>query len=538
MKKCAIILLIALLLAACTPAGGGGEQPRGTLRWSLEGISDLTALDPARSVDYQSNIVVGLVFGGLVRLDEQLQVQPDGAVDWEVSRDGTVYTFRLRDNLAFGDGTPVTAEDFVFSLTRAIAPGTGTTFAAEFFKHIVGATALARGESTALAGVRAVDDRRLEITLDSPQAYFLSQLTYSPGFAVPRSLVESGADWEAKAFGSGPFRVREWRRGAQIALEANPHYWQGSPGIAGIDLFFIPDAGAAVDRYQAGELDLVGSLQSSLPVARLGEWRGKPDLRSAAAPVVRYIGFNNARPPFNNAAVRQAFALAVDKNSLAEQVLAGSVVPASRILPAGFPAADLPLDPLSFDPVGARSALGLTGFVSGGDLPPVTFTFADEGDNRAIADALRSDWADTLGVDVRLEPLPLDQFIDRLDATVADPAGGMDFYLSIWGADYPDPQNFLSLQLRTGSPFNNGHWSNPEFDTLTSEADRLSGPDQVGRRMQLYNQAERIAVREVGWLPLFHPEVNVLVRPTLSGLFFTPQGYIAPDWSEVRIAAR
>jgi ABC-type transport system substrate-binding protein len=540
MQRLTILFCLLIALSACTAAPAPPQaEPGGTLRWSLDGISDLTSLDPARSVDYQSTIVRGLIFGGLVRLDDDLDVVPDAAERWTVSDDKLRYTFQLREDLRFGDGTLITADDVVYSLTRAIAPATGSPFATAYLNGIVGANELAAGTTTTLAGVEALNAREVAITLTSPQAYFLAQLSYSPSFIVPRSLVESGPDWPERAYGSGPFRVHEWQRGQRIVLVANEHYWQGRPGIDLIEFPFYTDVNQALDRFLQGELDLVGNLQSGIPAARLGELRSNIALRTTSVPVVRYVGFNNLRPPFDNMFVRQAFAQAVDKTTLTQQVLNGAAAPATRILPPAFPGTQQAVEALTFDPVGARSALGLAGYLSGSSLPPVIFSYPIEGDNQRVAEALQNYWRDTLGVAVVLEPLPLGEFVDRLDATTLDPTdpASLQFYMSTWGADYFDPHNFLSLQLRSDSPFNNGQWRNPDFDALTVRADQLSAANEAQERIQLYNEAEQIALREVGWLPLFYPQVNVLLSPQIDGVEFTPGGIIADDWSDVRITS-
>jgi oligopeptide transport system substrate-binding protein len=288
-------------------------------------------------------------------------------------------------------------------------------------------------------------------------------------------------------------------------------------------------------------VDIMGSLQAGVPAQRLAEVDGQPGFQRVSAPVVRYIGFNNALPPFNNVFVRQAFAQAVDKDDLARKVLGGAAVAADRILPEGFPGTQLPVEPLRFDPVnGARASLGLAGYQSGAELPPITLTYeSSDADLEQAAQALRANWRDTLGVDVRLEPVPRDELIARLDAMIVDPgdeATAMQLYLSIWGADYPDPQNFISLQLRSDSPYNNGHWANARFDELTAQADQMSADSQA-ERLELYRDAEQIAVSEVGWLPLYSPQAVLVIRPSVKGLVATttPQGIIASDWARVRV---
>ncbi|NWF80888.1 MAG: peptide ABC transporter substrate-binding protein [Chloroflexi bacterium] len=538
-----LLALLVPVLAACVELRPGpAAPPAGTLRWSLEGVSDITRLDPARLSGNQENIPIYLIFGGLVRLNERLEVVGDGAERWSISRDGTVYTFHLRPNLKYGDGTPVVAEHVAAALARTLAPATGTDFALTFLENVIGARAVRAGTATSLEGVRALDERTLEIRLDSPRGYFLSQLTYALNYLVPPGKIEAAGDaWLDSAFGTGPFRVREHVAGQRLVLEGNPHYWAGPPGVELVEFRFFPNTNSAFDAYQAGEVDVMGSVQAGVPAPRLAETRNHPDFQTISTPVARYIGFNNTVPPFDNMYVRQAFAQAVDKDRLVAQVLGGSATPARRILPAGFAGTSEAIAPLAFDPVGARAALGLAGYVSGASLPPVTLTFeSGDADLGRVAEALQRNWREILGIEVQLEPVPRQTLIDRLDAMIIDPrdpATRMQLYISVWGADYPDPQNFISLQLRSGSPYNNGHWQHARFDALVDEADRMSGQGQQRERFQRYRDAEQIAISEVGWLPLYNPLVTLAIRPTVRGLAPTvsPQGIIAADWTRVRI---
>lgn len=541
-----IALLIVLLLSGCTqPPTPGSAAPSGTLRWSLAGVNEIARLDPARLGSNQENIPIYLIFGGLVRLNERLEIVGEGAERWTVSPDGMLYTFTLRPNLRYGDGSAVTAQHFADALARTVAPATGTNFALTFLENVVGVREVAAGTASSLAGVEAPDERTLRIRLDSPRGYFLSQLSYALTYLVPPGQIETaGTAWVGRAFGSGPFRVKAYEPGVRLLLEGNPHYWAGPPGIAEIELKLYPSTDAAFTAYQLGEVDVMGSVQAGAPTERLNEIAVGTGFLTLSAPTVRYLGFNNTLPPFSNLFVRQAFAQAVDKRALVEQVFAGSVVAAERILPEGFPGSQLAIEPLRFDPVGARAALGLAGFVSGGELPPLSLTY-DQGDAdlARVALVLQRSWRETLGTEVRLEPVSTQELISRLDAMIVnprDPTTALQIYLSVWTADYPDPQNFISLQLHSQSPFNNGRWTNARFDELISQADALSG-DAPGRRerLELYREAEQIAVSEVGWLPLYNPQATLAVRPNVRGLVATaaPQGIIALDWTQVRVDA-
>lgn len=521
--------------APAPTAATGGTAPADTLRWPVEGLSELTSLDPAKPGDAPNNIVIGLIFAGLVRLGPDLEVQPDGAASWKVSEDGKVYTFTIRDGLKFGDGTPVSANDFAYSINRALSPDIGAFAASAHFGHIVGAQEVIDGKAKAAAGVKAIDAKTLEVTLDAPIAYFLALLTYADTSVVPQKLIESGANWQEQAYGTGPFKVKEWKHGQSIVLEANPNYWQGRPGIAYVQMPFTKDSETAYQLYQTGELDIQGSGQNPVPAAHIPDVQSLPDFKSAAQLTTRYIGFNHLKPPFDNLAVRRAFALAIDKPTLANQVLAGGVVPADRILPTGLVGTQLPIKPLAFDAAAAKDALAQAGFANGQGLPEITLAYGQEGDNETVVQALQSMWEQNLGVKVKLQSFELATFSKNLDTTYYTPTEGLQFYYSVWGADYPDPQNFLSQLLRSGNPNNNGHFSDPQFDQLVDEADRLGDRTQIERRLQLYNQAEQIAIDQVAWAPLFYPKLNILLRPRVTGIVLTPQGLIIPDWSKVEL---
>ena len=517
----------ATVVATALPPG-----PQDSLRWSLEGVDTLASLDPAEPVNTASNTVIGLVFSGLIRLDEHLEVQPDGAERWTVSDDGLVYTFFLRDDLRFADGTAVTANDFKYSINRALAPETASYGAPFQLGEIAGALDVVEGRATMASGVQVLDQHVLEIRLHKPQAHFLAQLAYPYTFVVPQSLVESSADWEQNAFGTGPYKVRSWTPGQSIVLEANEHYWRGQPGLSTVEFFFYPQSEQAVQDYLAGKLDVMGGQQTPIPANYLETVQHLPDFKTSAALVTRYIGFNNQRQPFDDPAVRQAFAVVTDKQTLVETVLAGAAEPAQRILPTGLLGTELPLRPLAYDPAQAQQLLSTAGYANGS--PAIELAYGKEGDNQRVAEYLGSQWSEQLGVEINVQGYDINTFVELLNTTYFTPAEGLQMYLSVWGADYPDPHNFLSQQLRSQAPNNNGHFSNADFDRLVDRADRLDKPEELDQRLQLYNNAEQIAVDQVGWLPLYYPTFNTLIRADLEGLVVTPIGIVVPDWTKLR----
>jgi len=529
-----LLLVLLLLVAACTaPSGGSPTSGTQKLIWSIEGVNELPGLDPANPQNAQSVLAINMIFGGLVKLDAQLNVVGDGAEKWVVSEDGKTYTFTIRPNLKFADGTAVTAKDFADSINRALQPETASYGASFQLQHVVGAADVAAGKAKEASGIKVVDDHTLAITTDTAVPYFLAQLTYPVTFVVPLKLIqEKGTSWTDTAYGTGPFRVKEWQHNQKLILEPNPYYWAGVPGVGQIELPFEQDSETAYQLYRTGDLDIMGSQQNPVPSARIPEVSSSPDFHNVASFAVRFVGFNNTLPPFDNVNVRRAFAMAVDKVTLAEKVLNGAVGPTDRILPPGFPGSQYPITGLAFDPNAAKAELAKAGFDASKPLPSVTLTYGSEGDNERVATFLQQQWKENLGVDVTLQPLELATFSKNLDTTFLTPDKGLQFYLSIWGADYPDPQNFVTQQLLTSSPNNNGHWSDPKFDEIGKQADTFTGPTE--ERFKLYNQVEQIAVDGVGWLPLFTPRFSVLIKPYVSGIVPTGQGLIVPDWSAVR----
>lgn len=523
-KRLLLLFVLSLALMVMPAAAQGGS----TLTWSIEGISDLPSLDPAKASDSQGFTVIGLIYGGLVRLDGDLNVVPDLAEGWTVSDDGLTYTFTLRSDARFSDGSPVTPDDVIWSLVHAMDPNTGGWTGPYYLYNIVGAQDVIDGNSMELTGASAPDDHTVVLQVQQPSAYFLSQLTFGSAKIVSKAAAEADpTGWEAMPLSSGPFMVQEWNHGQNIILVPNRNYWQ-VPLVDTLTMPFIQDSETAYQLYRTGELDIMGSQQNGVPSVHIPEVESLPDFRQAASFVVRYVGFNNVTAPFSDFHVRRAFALAIDKDTLANQVLAGTVVPTDRILPLGIPSSELTVIGLHFDPAAAKAELDAAG-VTADDLGTIKLTYGVEGDNERVVTVLQSMWRENLGVDVQLEPLELTTFSARLNETYETPESGIQFYYSVWGADYPDPQNFISQQLRTGVGNNNGHYSNPVFDSLVDQADVMT--DDAAARMQLYNQAEQIAVTEAGWLPLYNPRLNVLVKPYVDGIVFSGQGLVIPDYS-------
>ncbi|MBI1257344.1 MAG: hypothetical protein GC204_07730 [Chloroflexi bacterium] len=529
-RRLAILLLVSLALMgliAVIPTAAQGSG--GTLTWSIEGVPDLPSLDPAKASDSQDFTVIGLIYGGLVRFDGDLHVVPDLASNWTVSDDALTYAFTLRDDATFSDGTPITADDVIWSLEHALDPSTGGWTGSYYLYNIKGAQDIIDGKTTTLSGASTPDSKTVVLELVQPSAYFLDQLTSGIVKIVEKSAaLADPTGWDQKPVSSGAFMVKEWNHGQNIILVPNPHYYE-VPQISTLTMPFIQDSETAYQLYRTGQLDIMGSQQNGVPAGHLAEVQSLPDFKQAASFATRYVGFDMVIPPFDNLHMRRAFALAIDKDTLANQVLAGAVAPTDRIIPPGIPSSELPITGLHFDAAAAKDELSQAG-VTADSLGSIKLTYGTEGDNERVVTVLQSMWQENLGVHVDLNPLELTTFSAGLNAMTENPETGYQMFFSIWGADYPDPQNFTQL-LHSDVAFNNGHYSNKQYDALLDQADVMTG-DLEGR-MKLYNQAEQIAVDEVGWLPLFNPKLNVLVAPYVKGIVFTGQGLVIPDYSKL-----
>lgn len=505
-----------------------GHASDGILRISDEGENDLPSIDPPspNAGDAQSNLVEGLIFGGLVRIDDKLHIQPNAASSWQISNGGKTYTFTLRKGLKFGDGTPISADDVVWSFNRAFSPDFASGAADYYLGHIVGGSDVTNKKAKTVKGIKAISSDKVQITLDQPEAVILYQLAYSVADIVPRHLIEKySKTWTEHAVGIGPFTVKQWKHGQEIDLAPNPYYWRGQPKLKGVIVEFVQSADTAYNLYRTKAVDVMGAIH--FPNNRLGEVKSTPDFHEVAQLFTEYLTPNEHKAPFNNVLVRRAFSYAFDRAALA-RVLNNRVLPASGILPPGMPGFNPQLKGQVFNPTLAKQLLAQAGYPGGKGLPKITLSVdGGDPDGPTKANLLREYWKQVLGVDVSTPTIEHGAYNDALTAR------NYQIAFIAWGADYPDPQNFLSLQLQSGTGNNNGDYRNPTFDRLTMQADIM--PVNSRERYELYRKAEQIAVNDAAWIVLDWAKADVLIRPSVHGLIVNALGLTAPNWATVTV---
>ncbi|MFZ1240938.1 MAG: ABC transporter substrate-binding protein, partial [Anaerolineae bacterium] len=426
-------------------------------------------LDPAAD-DGRDAWLIDQLFCGLVAEGPDMTIVPDIAADWQVEAAGRVYTFRLRRDVAWSDGAPVTAGDFAFAWRRALDPATAAPFA-RLLGDIAGAAALLAGETiqSDQLGVQVLDPFTLRVTLAEPVNSFLYVLAHRVAFAVPRhALAQHGRAWSAPAHlvSNGPFRLAAWQQGKALTLERNADYHAPATGrLAGnvgrVEVTLLTDWEEQAPLYEAGQLDVLAlhrlprTKAVHLHRRHTGEFSSVPDLR------VDYLAFDTRRPPFDDARVRRAFVLATDRAHLAAARLFGYDSPATGgFIPPNLPghAADTALP---YAPGQAQQLLAAAGYPGGQGLPLIELWGGESSSVWAsVSEYLAQQWQEVLGVRSQVRSVEAGQVIRFAGV------GGPHILFVGWRADFPDPDNFLRLapiSLQTG-------WRHAAYDDLVARA--------------------------------------------------------------------
>ena len=480
---------------------------------------DPATLDPHLVTDPASAGVIVEVFSGLVAFNADLQIVPDIAEAWSVE-EGVVYTFALRRNARFHNGRPVTAFDFKYSFERALSPKTGSLMASINLADIAGAREYMEGRAPEIRGIGVIDDFTIQIVLEAPNASFLARLTQPTAYVLHREAVENGGPewWRSDPDGTGAFRIAEYRRGGRLILERNFDFY-GEP--AKLDAVVMDLAGGqAMAMYENGEIDVTGvglfdldrvldprePLNSELLIAPPAFW-------------VSHIGFNTTAPPFDDPLFRQALNHAVDKELIAIEVLSGLVMPAYGPLPPGFPGYNSGLAGLRYDPDLARELLARSKYADPETRPLIVITVSGSGGTIGLdLEVALEMWRQTLGVEAEVQQVDSSTYLKALRDKE------FQAYTLRWFPDYPDPHAILDLMFHSQGGLNFGHFSHPAVDELVTVARR---EQDMGRRLNLYREAEFVIVEQAAWLPLFHAkERYYLVKPHVRG--YRPAPITAP----------
>jgi oligopeptide transport system substrate-binding protein len=556
----ALLSLLVILLGAC----GGGNSNTASARKAPpsqqvfiepeRGIQDLSTFDPALTFDVPSETAIQMVFTGLVSLDKNLVVRPQLASSWTVSPNGLTWTFHLKPNLKFSDGTPLTSMDVAYSLDRALQPAQRSSTAPTYLGLIKDADRLVKGQIRTIIGdsVLTPDPETVVILARQKATYFLNALTYPCSYVVEKKLIDKyGSKWTdhlQEGGGAGPFKVKEYTHNKRIVFVPNPNYYGPKPQLQQVIFPFYRDTDTAYKAYQAGQVDF--AIVPSQQVARV---RNQPEFHLIPQLWIRYYGMNYLVKPFDSINMRRAFALALNKDELAHAIWKDVPIPTNHIIPLGMPG----YNPNLRGPDNTVSTRGNAqlarqyfqkglqdeGLTSASQLPPITITYPSGNQDQAneIAAAIQM-WQNVLGVTVRGEAIDFNKMLDELSNTAGNPHG-LQMWAIGWVADYPDPQDWTTLQFDAGSPYNqvnygqnnsSDHLQQQATQKLLEVADTL--PDS-NARLQAYQNAEQQLVNDVAWLPITQVRNAYVLRPYVQGFVLNAQLQVPPDdWSQVYIS--
>jgi ABC-type transport system substrate-binding protein len=462
------------------------------------------------------------IFDGLVQYDPHtLQPVPALAESWEISGDGLVYTFHLRE-ARFHDRSRFTSHDVVNSLNRLAHPQEGIipgpTYAAPLIVgRIEGYAAIQADSAQALSGLREVDERTLEITLSAPNPAFLHALTMPPAAIIPLERAVNPTEFSRSPVGTGPFMVEEWAPQDHITLVRNPDYWGEPPALDRVIMRMIPDRSLMMAEFLVGNLDIVFVPSSeAAPIRADATFQGRVQDQSLLSTF--WLIPNLTRPPLDNLQVRQALAIAIDRQAIVAGVLQGQGVPAHGPLPPGLPAYDPNYNPFPYDPNRARELLAQAGFPDGIDVEFRTWT--DEPESPALTE-IQTQWA---AVGIRATFYQTDYQSYSGDIARCNMLIGVQ----TWTGDYADPDNFITPLVTDASPTAAacGFGQVPEVKQLAQQA--LSLPPGEARN-ELFRQTERAVVENVLGIYVYHRGATLVVGQNVQGAFLDSYGNVLLD---------
>lgn len=475
---------------------------------------DPTSLDPHRISGDWENRIAGDIFEGLVTEDKFAEPIPAQAKSWTISEDGLVYTFVLRDDITWTDGKPVTANDFVFALQRLMNPETAADYA--YLQYpIKNAEAINGGENSALSdlGVKAIDEKTLEITLERPTPYFIGALTHYTAYPLPQHVVEDiGSDWVKidNIVTNGPFKPIDWVPGSHVTTEKNPDYYDAeNVALDGAKFFVLEDESAALKRYRAGEFDVL----TEFPTDQF-EWM--QENLPGQAKVAPYAGLyyyvvNNSKPPFDNPDVRKALSMSINREVIGPQILGTGEIPAYSWVPPGMANYGEPYEvdwkdlPYGEKVATAKSLLEGAGFDEGNPLS-LQLRYNTNENHKRIAVAVAAMWK-PLGIEVELYNTETKVHYDEIGRNILDVARAG------WLADYNDADNFLNL-LKSSVQYNYGRYKSDAFDALIDEANATV---DMKVRAGLLKDAEKLAMDDTASIPIYYYLSRNVVAPKIQG---------------------
>lgn len=544
MKRKSLLVLLTLVLAfgsvlaACgsdnsnegSQSGEGNAPAEQVLNINLS--AEPPTFDPAQAQDSQTNTVLKLMYEGLVRMGEDGNPVPGVAESWEISEDGKEYVFTLREDAKWSNGDAVTANDFVFAWKRVLDPAStpAPPYAYQLY-YIENAEQFNTGEITDFSqvGVEAVDEKTLKVKLANPTPYFLGLTSFYTYYPV-HSSVEGNDKWATNKDSmvvNGPFTLTEWTTGQKIQVTKNEQYWdKDSISLARVDMSLTNSGATELSSYRNGEIDYAGAPNGEIPTDQIkgvqSELPEEFNVKGIAS--TYYYMFNVTAEPFQNAKIRKAFAMSINRQAIVDNVTLGGQLPAFGFVPPGIKGASEEFRTEVEDAYFQENAEEAKRLLEEGmkeegytTLPKITLIYNSSEAHQKLAVAVADMWKNALGVEVATQNQEWGVFLEtrkNLNYQVAR-AG--------WSADYNDPMTFMDMWT-TGNGNNDSGYANPEYDALIEQA---AVEQDAAKRNDLFAQAEKMLVEEdMVIAPLYYYTNVSLTKPYLKGVSLDFSGAI------------
>jgi peptide/nickel transport system substrate-binding protein/oligopeptide transport system substrate-binding protein len=528
MKRKIALLLAAVMLFTFGLAGCGSGSSKGGKQLVAQIGPNPETIDPALNSAVDGGNMLLFAFDCLLNIDKDNKVIPGAAESWETSEDGLTWTFHLRKDLKWSDGSPLTAKDFVYSWKRVADPNTASPYGETVLGMVKGYAEAASGNPDALA-VSAPDDTTFVVELAHPCGYFDKLAAFATLSPVNQATIEKNGDaWATKPDSyicNGPFYISEWVPSSHITFKKNPYYWNSSAiKLDSIKLLLIEDANASYSAYQTGEAMMV----KDVPTAEIPSLQGRDDFFIEPTLGTYYISLNTSLKQFSDPRVRKALSLAIDRKYVSETLTLGVYSPATNFVGTGIVDADgkffeenanggkpyIDIDNYEANLEEAKRLLAEAGYPNGEGFPTIVYSTNDMSYHKVFAQYFQEAWK-KLGINVKVD------IVEWASFTPLRRAGDYEASRNGWLLDYNDASNILELFVSTNGN-NDGKYNNPKYDELMQKA---AVEADAKLRSEYMHQAEDLLMEDAACIPVAYYNDFYLQSPKITGSWHSVYGY-------------
>ncbi|HJE98118.1 MAG TPA: peptide ABC transporter substrate-binding protein [Ligilactobacillus acidipiscis] len=520
----ATLIAISLSLAACS-SKSGSKNDQQVLNWSE--ATELSSIDPSKATDSESFDMLGNSMEGLYRLGKNSKVEPGIARSTKISKNKLHYTFTLRKGAKWSNGDEVTAKDFVYSWKRTIDPKTGSSYS-YLFDGVANANDIINGKkSPTTLGIKADGKYKLSVTLDKQVPYFKLLMGFPVFFPQNEKAVKKyGSNYGTESkymVYNGPFVMKNWT-GSNLSwkFKKNNDYWdKKNVKLSGINFKVNKSPSTAYNLYQSGKSDM-----SQLSTEQARQLNKKPGFTVEKSGQMTYLEFNQKQAAFKNTKIRQALSLAINRKQLAGKIMGESTEIPTGIVPNGLAknngtdfSKEAKTDDLRYSESEAKRLFNEGLAEIGQSKLRFTLLGADTDQSKDVTAYIQSQLEQHLGSDkirVDVSNVPLKTRLSR------SRAGNFDVVAANWVADYTDPISFMEL-FTTGNEYNDGSWSNSQYDELIKAAKTTDAADPDKRWNDMV-KASKILSKDMGVSPLYQQNSPEMIRPKVKGLIVNSAG--------------